>query len=168
VRQFCERCPLSSEVPPLVPAAAAEAGLSKTQLAFQRISLTGASTNFSLEAKFLYPSQQTRFSNPFQRPRWKASSWPRFFLTPHRRGHSLLNLEVAMIPMDSLNSSVLCPRCGCTAFHSNSRECIDALRRQIDKLTFKRSTLVERARLHREVNTPGRYADTKIPRHIAG
>jgi hypothetical protein len=73
-----------------------------------------------------------------------------------------------MISMDALNASALCPRCGCKTSHSNSSECIDALRRQIAELEFKRINPGGQARHPREANTPGRYADADIPRHIAG
>ena len=73
-----------------------------------------------------------------------------------------------MISMDALNASALCPRCGCKAFHSNSGECIDALRRHIAELEFKRTNPTGQVRHRREANTPGRYADADIPRHIAG
>jgi hypothetical protein len=39
-----------------------------------------------------------------------------------------------MMSMDSLDAAFLRPRCGCAAFHSNSGECIDALKRQIAEL----------------------------------
>jgi hypothetical protein len=73
-----------------------------------------------------------------------------------------------MSSVDSLNSSALCPRCGCKAIHSNSGKCIGALRRHIAELEFKRTNPGGQARHRREVNTPGRYADAAIPRHIAG
>jgi hypothetical protein len=49
-----------------------------------------------------------------------------------------------MISMDSPDAAFLCPRCGCAAFHSNSGECIDALRRQIAELQFKKAPVVRR------------------------
>ena len=73
-----------------------------------------------------------------------------------------------MISMDVLNASALCPRCGCKAFHSNSGECIDALRRHIAELEFKRTNPAGQVRQRRDANTPGHYADAAIPRHIAG
>jgi hypothetical protein len=73
-----------------------------------------------------------------------------------------------MISMDSLNSSALCPRCGCKAIHSNSGDCIGALRHHIAELEFKRTNPGGQARHPREANTPGRYANSEIPPHIAG
>jgi hypothetical protein len=47
-------------------------------------------------------------------------------------------------------------------------ECIDALRRQIAELEFKRTKPGAQARHRREANMSGRYADAAIPRFIAG
>jgi hypothetical protein len=44
-----------------------------------------------------------------------------------------------MVSMGSLDAAFLCPRCGCASFHSNSGEYIDALRRQIAELQFKKA-----------------------------
>ena len=73
-----------------------------------------------------------------------------------------------MVSMDTLNSSALCLRCGCKASHSNSSEFIDALRRHIAELEFKRTNPGGQARHRRKANTPGHYSDVNIPRHIAG
>jgi hypothetical protein len=71
--------------------------------------------------------------------------------------------EVAMISMDSLDAAFLCPRCGCAAFHSNSGECIDALRRQIAELQFKKAHPQGRTRQRWSAKTPGSYVDVEIP-----
>jgi hypothetical protein len=71
--------------------------------------------------------------------------------------------EVAMISMDSLDAVFLCPRCGCAAFHSNSGECIDALRRQMAELQFKKAQPQGRTRQRRSAKVPGSYVDVEIP-----
>jgi hypothetical protein len=65
--------------------------------------------------------------------------------------------------MDSLDAAFLCPRCGCAAFHSNSGECIDALRRQIAELQFKKAPPQGPTRRRRSAKTPGSYVDVEIP-----
>jgi hypothetical protein len=73
-----------------------------------------------------------------------------------------------MISMDSVNASALCPRCGCKAFHSNSSECIDALRQHIAELEFKRSNPGGQARHCRERSMQDSNTDDEIPRYIVG
>src|SRR5215467_6652939 len=72
--------------------------------------------------------------------------------------------KVAMMSMDSLDAAFFCPRCGCAAFHSNSGECIDALRRQIAELQFKKAPPQGRTRRRRSTKAQGSYADVEFPR----
>ena len=60
-----------------------------------------------------------------------------------------------MMSMDSLDAAFLCPRCGCASFHSNSGECIDALRRQIAELQFKKAQLQGHRLQRRSVDDAG-------------
>jgi hypothetical protein len=71
-------------------------------------------------------------------------------------GHrpSTLAMGLAMMSMDSLDTTFLYLRCGCAAFHSNSGECIDALRKQIAELQFKNAHLQGRMRRRRSAVLP--------------
>jgi len=71
--------------------------------------------------------------------------------------------DLAMMSMDSLDAAFLCPRCGCAAFHSNSDECIDALRKQIAELQFKNVHPQGRTHQRRSAKAPGSSADVRVP-----
>jgi hypothetical protein len=68
-----------------------------------------------------------------------------------------------MISTDTLDAAFLCPRCGCAAFHSNSDKCIDALRRQIAELQFKKAQPQGRTRQRPSAKTPGSDVNVEIP-----
>jgi len=57
-----------------------------------------------------------------------------------------VNCRIVYDKFHIMQHAILCPRCGWAAFHSNSGECIDALRLQIAELQFKKAQPLGRTR----------------------